>query len=183
MADPSDMLHKPRKIAETLFSLLVWALCQSWCLKNLPKCIPICLWAQHDSCGSPTRASLPAAVITLHLACFLSLTCQEKLTWRSPHCYMVFGKEQYFACAQCFPGGFLPQTFLCSRASWWQSQVEEGCETVLSKIWMASISLLLRCTDLERLECFPPWAPCWYWGINSGGRSGRNSLPYCAAWV
>lgn len=119
MADPSDMLHKPRKIAEpTLFSLLVWALCQSWCLKT---CQSASLFVSRSfQCNDSQVLTLRRPVCQLRSSlciwpAFLPVLAQEKPLGEAPTANMAFGKEQYFACAQCFPGGFLPQTFLCSR--------------------------------------------------------------------
>lgn len=162
MADPSDMLHKPRKIAEpTLFSLLVWALCQSWCLKT---CQSASLFVSRSfQCNDSQVVTLrrpvcQLLVITLHLACFSLSWLRRNHLEKPPLLTWPLGKSSIFTCAQCFPGGFFPRLFFGSRGFMVAISGWKRARRQLSKIWMAA-SLFTDVLIWERLECFPPWAP------------------------
>lgn len=145
MADPSDMLHKPKKIAEpTVFPLLVWALCQSWHLKT---CQSASLFvSRRFQCNDSQVLTLHRPVCQLWpqlciWPAFLPVPAQEKPPGEAPLLRWPLGKSSVLPVLSASQVVLFPRLFFAAGASWWQSEVEEGWETVLSKIWMASISL------------------------------------------
>lgn len=117
MADPSDMLHKPKQIAEpTLFPLLVWARCQSWRLKT---CQSASLFVSRSfQCNDSQVLTLRRPVCQLWSSlciwpAFLPLLAQEKPLGEAPLLTWPLGKAMFCLCSVS-QVVFFPR-LLCSR--------------------------------------------------------------------
>ena len=179
MADPSDMLHKPKKIAEpTVFPLLVWALCQSWHLKT---CQSASLFVSRRFQRNDSQVlTLRRPVCQLRPSlciwpAFLPVLAQEKPLGEAPLLTWPLGKSSVL------PVSVLPRWFSSPDLSLQQGLhggnlrwKRAGRQSWAKSEWQASL-FLLRCTvHLEWLEGFPPWAPV-------GTEVGKKKWPYSSA--